>query len=497
MSDSTPAKTGFSRVFLIEGRARPDHKPDYKSCHRLGGVSFGAGDITRIECPDPDNYGGFIEKASYQGAQERFTSELVGRYASDMKSDLLRLAKARCASDIHVHFGACTNPSDFNKYTKAQIWEDSSLGGFNTDPLGALESGEGAAVNETSPVSAKTMYEVTQLTFAERGGDAVTNPLVDVVICDNPSCGECATESDGCKKIYALAASSPGSPGTGPDVVYSVDKGVNWASAEITTLSSSQTGSGIACMGDNVVVVSHDEGALHYKDKDDLGTFGDWAEETTGFVVGGEPNDIWSVGDYAFVVGDGGYVYGTEDPSAGVVVLDAGVATTQNLSKVHAIDDEFAVAVGASNAVVYTENQTIWQAVTGPSVGVNLTAVWCKSKDEWWVGNASGDVFYTLDRGLTWTECTSLPGLAGYSDIDDICFSTASVGYISAVHTGPKGRILRTIDGGYSWVVMPDQAGTMPDNDAITAIAGCRFDANFVVGVGDKDGSDGIIVVGQ
>ena len=497
MSDFTPAQTGHSRVFLTEGRARPDHKPGYQSCHRLGGVTFNAGDITRIECPDPDAYGKFVEKGNIQGAQERFTSELVGRYAADLKSDLLRLAKARCAVDVQLHFGACTNPSDFNKYTKALIFEDTSLTGFNTDQLGAVESGEGAATNETSAISAQDVYEVIPLSFAERGGDVVTNPVMDVVICDNPSCGDCDVESDGCQKIYAVATASPGSEGTAPDVIYSVDKGVNFASAEITTLGASDTVNGIACLGDDIVVVSNSIASLHYKDKDDLGTFGDWSEITTGFVTGGEPNDIWSVGTYAFIVGDGGYVYGTEEPGAGVTVLDAGVATTENLAKVHAISEEYAVAVGASNAVVYTENGSIWQAVTGPSAAVNLTAVWVKSKDEWWVGNASGDVYYTLDRGVTWTECTSLPGLASYTDVDDIAFATASVGYISAVHTGPKGRILRTIDGGYSWVVLPEQAGTMPTNVAMTAIAGCRFDANFVVGVGSKDASDGIIVIGQ
>jgi hypothetical protein len=412
-----------------------------------------------------------------------------------MRSDLLRLAKARCAVDVQIHFGACQNPSDFNKYTKVQIWEDTSLTGFNTDQLGAIESAEAANVNETSPISSKDMYEVLPLTFAERGGDVVMNPMVDVVICDNPSCGECATESDGCKKIYGVANSTPGSAGTAPDVIYSVDGGANWASAEITAMGAGDSVSGIACLGDDIVITSG-SGSIFHKDKDELGTFGDWVETITGYVAG-TVTDVWSVGTYAFFVGVGGWIWGSGDAYAGGTVLDAGVATTQSLAKVHALDDEFAVAVGASNAVVYTENQTTWQAVTGPSPAVNLTAVWCKSKDEWWVGNASGDVYYTLDRGLTWTECTSLPGLAGYSDVDDICFSTASVGYISAVHTGPKGRILRTIDGGYSWVVLPDQAGTMPTNVAMTAISGCRFDANFVVGVGSKNATDGIIVVGQ
>ncbi|GAG23491.1 unnamed protein product, partial [marine sediment metagenome] len=34
MSDFIPATTGLSRVFIIEGRARPDHVPEYFSCMR-------------------------------------------------------------------------------------------------------------------------------------------------------------------------------------------------------------------------------------------------------------------------------------------------------------------------------------------------------------------------------------------------------------------------------------------------------------------------------
>ena len=43
------AQTGFSRVFLIEGRARPDHAPTYESCLMAGSPSVSFGDVERIE----------------------------------------------------------------------------------------------------------------------------------------------------------------------------------------------------------------------------------------------------------------------------------------------------------------------------------------------------------------------------------------------------------------------------------------------------------------
>lgn len=55
-SSITPVKSAFTRVFLIEGRARGDHKPSYESCLRMMGVSQSFGDIEKIENPDPYEY---------------------------------------------------------------------------------------------------------------------------------------------------------------------------------------------------------------------------------------------------------------------------------------------------------------------------------------------------------------------------------------------------------------------------------------------------------
>jgi len=494
----TPARSAFSRVFLIEGRARPDHAPSYKSCLRAGSPEQSFGDVEKIECPDPDSYGKFVEIGEIQGAIERATMDLVGRYAADLESDLLRLARARCPADVQIHFGECTDPSVFNSFTKAVIFENARLTSWTADELGALGSDENAMVNETAPISATDVYEVLPLAFAEKGGDTVVNPLEDVVICSTPSCGECQDEDSGCDFIVAVAQSTTGSPGTGPEIVYSTDKGANWNTDEIDAMSTGETASGVACVGDYVVVISDSNDALYYKLKATIkaGTGGGWTEQATGFVAAGSPNDIWSVGNYAFVVGDGGYVYGTADPTAGVTVLDAGEATTQNLNKVHATDQYFAVAVGASDTVIYTENGTNWTALTATGSGHNLSAVWIKGENDFIVGTASGSVYYTLDQGTTWTLRTGIPGT--YTDINDIAFATQSVGYMSGTIAGPRARILRTFDGGYSWTVLPEGAGTMPLADAFEAVAACEDDVNFVVGVGlADDAADGIIVVGQ
>jgi hypothetical protein len=495
MASFNPAKTAFSRVFLIDGRARPDHAPSFQSCLKAGALEWGQGDVEKIECPDPEQYGEFLEEGEIQGAQERPSLPLTGRYASDLASTLLDLARRRCDYDVQVHFGRCTDPRMFNQFTKSIIFEKGRSTNYSTEDLGALASDENAKVDESTDVSGREFYEVLPISYAEKAKDTVVNPLEDVVICSVISCGDCDDEDPGCDNIFAISGSTGGSPGTPPDVVYSGDKGVTWAADDVNVLGASSTGDGIACIGDYVVVISHSDDSISYKTKADIlnGVVEGWTEVTTGIVAAGSPMDIWSVGSYAFIVGDGGYVYGTDDPTGGVTVLDAGVATTENLTKVHAISDDFAVAVGENGAIIFTEDGSTWADASSSPSASNLTAVWVKTEDEWFVSTAT-QLYYTLDQGVNWTA-KNLPVTP--TDIDDIAMASDSVMYVSIVYSS-NGRIYRSYDGGYSFVNTPEGVATIPLADAYTAIAACTNDENFVVGAGlADDATDGILVVGQ
>jgi hypothetical protein len=306
--------------------------------------------------------------------------------------------------------------------------------------------------------------------------------------------------SDGCYKIFAVTTAAGGSPGTPPDVVYSIDRGANWYAHDIEAFSTAQAASGIACLGGYVVAISNAYGGLAYADKDEFDTVSDpvFTGVQTGFVAGSEPNDIWAVSTVAFIVGDMGYVYQSTDPTAGVTVLDAGVATIAQLNAVHALSENYAVAVGNDGSVIYTTNGSVWAASnTNPvAIGVDLNCVWMLSTSHWLVGTSNGRIYYTLDSGNTWTE-KAFPG-SGAGVVYDIAFATASVGFASHSTAAPRARILRTYDGGHQWRVMPEHSGSLPANDQFTAIAACPYDPNIVVAGGlADDGSDGVILLGE
>lgn len=496
---STVATSSMTRVFIISGGARIDHTPTYQSCMRMMGVSQGFGDIERIECPDPYNYGKFIEVGQIRGATERPTTSLEGRYMLDTLSTLLDLVRKGCDFDVQLHMGECTDPSVFNSFKKALVLEGASLTNYSTEDLGALASGDNAQINETADLSASNLFEIAPLSTAEVAASTVTGEVLDVAICDTQSCGECETESDGCKHIFALTAAAGGSPSTPADIVFSLNGGSVWYAHDVDTLSAAEAPDELDCVGAYLVVVANATDSLHYAllSEFDGTTDPAFTEVSTGIVAAGSPNAIWSAGNYAFIVGDGGYVYGTDDPTSGVDVLDAGSATTDKLLVVHGLSQYFAVAAGQNGAVIYTENGTTWTAVSHRPVGaaIHINALWVKGEREWLIGTSNGKLYYTLDKGATWTEKTFSGSGAGV--VYSLSFYSNSIGYMSHSTATPRARILRTYDGGASWIVIPEEVGTMPLADRVNEVAACANNPNLVVGVGLGDNaSDGYIVVG-
>lgn len=501
-TDYSPVLRGMSRVFLIEGRARPDHELDYQGCMITSGIDQSLGDVTNIKCPSPDAQNKWDVVGQFQGEEGRPSTTLTALYPLDIVSMLERLKRSRCPYDVHINLGSCSLPTDGSVFQKKIIWENAVSTSYGTDDLGAMEETDQSKVNETTDVSAQEFYSVIPLTIKEVGGavgsDVVTNPLNDVVICSRPECGDCDDEDDGCAHIYAVSDSGPGSPGTGPDLIYTTNHTAELAADDIGTLTDAQDADAVACVGDYVVVVSHDVVGIHYKLQADIdaGTAGGWVLNATNFDAAGFPNDIWSVGQFAFIVGDAGHIYSLSNPVAGVVLVDNGEATTENLIAVHALNKNFAVAVGVNGVVVTTSDQATWAAVTVVTGTPNLTSVWIKDKRTWWVGAGNGDVFYTLDAGGTWTEYTNFP--VTLAAVYDIFFHNDSVGYIVGV-VGTTGGILRTFSNGGTqtdaWVALPETGGTLPGSTQINAGAACKHDPNFAVFVG-AHANDGVYLVG-
>ena len=223
-----------------------------------------------------------------------------------------------------------------------------------------------------------------------------------------------------------------------------------------------------------------------------------WTEVLTGLVTGKGPNCIWNYSPLtSFIGGLGGYIYLMKNPVDGVTVLDAGSATTQNLTDISGWDATKAAAVGVADSFVYTTDGYTWEAGTGPVGPTDLTAVAYRQEQEIWVGGtASGSVYVTTDFGDHWTT-KALPGTL--TQIDSIVWASESVGFIAGRTVAPAAKILRTINGGYTWYVVPESASqALPVADNINDMAVCQKEVNklFAGGLGGN-AIDGIIIKGS
>lgn len=489
-------ETGQGRVWLQKFGPRPDQAYAMLSCAKMAGFSKPSGDITRVQCPDPAAYGSFLDVAEIQGAADYPTTSLQTRFSTI--NYILRLP---CEFDLQTLYGLCKSPGDrVRGWEKAIHFYRSRFTTRSSEDLTALQNDENNPILLTGEVTARGLYEIDPMTYAAFGASSVVTTVLGVAVCDAVSCGGCQTVSEGGQKIYAVqAAPGAGSPGVLPSLVYSKDGGGSWTMEYIDGLGATEQPTGVACVGDYVVVISNASCSIYYADAATLGT---WAEAATGFVAAKCPNAIHSRdASHTWIVGDGGYVYFTSDPTAGVSVQSAGAATTQNLNAVHFADADNGVAVGANNAVIYTNDAgATWAAVTGPVPGQNLLSVWAVSADIWFVGaDNSGRLYYTLDGGTTWVEkTTGMSGTAG--DITDIKFtSDPAVGFFSARLADSTGRIYRTIDGGYSWYRAPEASGgTIPANTGINALATVAGEANVntLWAGGSAAGGDGVLIRG-
>lgn len=490
-------KSSQTRLFTIEDRANPGNAPIYQFLSRATGLSWPQGDITPIRAPDPAQYGQFKVIDSIRGQQGLPTISIEARMTRDL-SDYLKLVRKQCAFDVQIHAGICEDPRDFNGgWDKIYVFESAQATDYTTGELGALDADQDVPVIETIPLSGEDYYELKRLNGAEIASAEVVQEVVDIEVIDSRQCGECGISSNGCEKVFAITVSAGASPGLSAEVIYSSDAGATIGETNVSTLAANENPSALAGVGIYLVVVSEASESLHYASLADiLNGVEAWAEVTTGFVATKGPLAIFSLSAVAtWIVGEGGYVYFSEDITAGVVVQSAGAATVNNLNAIHGVDEDNLVAVGAANTVLNTrDGGSVWASITGPAPGVVLNTVWMKTDDIWLVGTAGGQLFYTNNGGTTWTEI-GFSG-SGAGQVRDIKFSTPTVGYMAHSTAAPAGRVFRTIDGGRSWYALPEQVGlVLPTSDYIAALAACSEDPNLVFGGGlAGNGTDGVII---
>lgn len=483
------------RVWYVEGGVSPNRAPQFLSLGKFSGdPKIGLGEEKKVSAPDPNNFNSDVQLGSMPGERERATLS-IGIRTTTQRSILMDWKNRGCRVDIYALIGKCGNPQDFTEGGEMWVYfPNGKLSNYGFENFGAYGLDENNPTNEAVDMSADDFWQYLYMRQDQIGSSSTTREIYTVDVYPGDTCDNCP---DQCSRVLATMAGASATPGTQPILLYSADAGETFSSQTISTLFSNENIMDADFAGSSFIIISNTSNSLHWTDVNELyeGASNTWQEVVSGFVINKQPNAI-TVADvrHIWIVGNGGYVYFASNFKVGVTVQDPGVATTQHLQAVHALDMKNVLAVGNSNAVIYTQNGgSTWESVTGPAVGINLGACWMWNEDTWFVGEGSGGtgkLWLTVNHGISWTQI-GLP--ATYNRIYKIAFASQAEGFILA-QGGGQGYVLRTITAGNEWVVLPQgKKGTAISNSYLRDLDTCKPFNNTAYAAG-LNGSAGIIL---
>lgn len=323
-------------------------------------------------------------------------------------------------------------------------------------------------------------------------------------------CASCGIANDGTYLKYWALKSTTASPGAKPAIVYQLGNSTPVAQT-VSSAAIAEDLVGIAVVGSYLVVFSQtgggsSTGAYHYAAIGANGVPGSWTKVTTGFVGGCLPYDILVLSaSEIYFSADNGYVYKSTDITKGVTRIGT-ITTTASLARIRG-NRQVIVAGGSANTLVYsTTGGATWSTFpTTPPVGGTAiyNAVDVIGGKTVWVGTSTGQLFYTLDLGYTWTEVT-FPGsgtaaASGFKGVADIYFVNAAEGYF--IWNGPStAKLFRTYNGGASWWnTSPAIEGFSSSYQTLGRIAAPTVGnetmrANNLIASGSSDGTIGLLL---
>jgi hypothetical protein len=459
------------------------------------------GGINPINVHDPRQIGRYQQVGASIDAPDFPTSTVQFLQRRDALPEHLTTL-ADCDATIYQVAGDCKDLSDFVNGWSAYIKIMSNGAVTEVEEAGSAWDSDEQLQDDLSYTWDK-VYNIGKMSFGEKASTNVFSEVIDIVYGSRVQCGKCGPSDNGTSLIYAVANNTGGSAGEAPSVFYSNDSGATWTQSLITGSAFTDVPTAIDIVGRYLVVVFDDGGAGGYFYSEISTITGvpstTWTKVTTGFVSAKAPQDIFVQSASLFwLCGDGGYIYKGTNVITGVSVKDAGDATTTDLNRIHGLD-EIIIAAGDSGVAIVTLNRgdTFATITSAPSAN-NFTALAVQDDFNWWFGDASGGLFYSLDQGNTWTTVT-LSGTV--SAINDIVFATSEVGWVSTVNGDPTAAIHGTFNSGVDWTTSTPRIQNLPTFDranrlAVPLVPNWNVAANYLaVGGLAGDGTDGIILL--
>ena len=452
---TTTLKAGEGAIWIQPDG--PNTECYYLGCHNLADIARPRGDKTLKYKPDPSGPNRWKVSNSFRGEPGAVTTTVEFDLA--LTADYIETL-GDCPGALYVHQGICDRMDEFLGYRRGFALPESEVTDETYSNLTAKDPASQEIAMGSFDISADDLYKYYDLT----GASVVTGSTVAlnaISFFGKAQCaGPCGPASAKCDLGVAAGDMVPAATA----IVYiTQDGGQTWSAAATQPFAADEIISAVVGLvvdptaGTYRIIAARgttDAGnPAEIAYSDNLGTT--WTTVNLGSTVAeyvAGPNGLIALDKRnIWVVTTGGFIYKSSDGGASFSVSNAAAMTTEDLHAVDFINRKIGMVSGTNDAVgVTTDGGTTWTLLTATGSAATLLSVAVHSQYDAWVTTSNGRLYYTDDGGVTWNRRTGFTGDGGVS-IPAQRWLNRYIGAILVNVTGPIGKILMTINGGYDW----------------------------------------------
>lgn len=461
----------------------PNTQPAYLGCHQLGDIEEPQGDVELIYCPDPSGPNRFKVVGSVQGAAGAPTTSVT----TDVTDDLDTLERAKCPFPLYVHMVKAGRKDVFTNFDRTFIFTNARVTSRGLTALAARTPDDNTRSEQSFDLSGEELLRFLVLDLS-RQSISEANSINDITFCNEQACRtDEYSAQESCEVGFAACDAGAGVTAN----VLATTNGSTWAATAADPFAADEHILAIECfeLGRDEVRVVAARGVTDASNPPEIAYSDDSGATWTLVDVGADNGEfvasrfaMYALDRNAIWLGtDQGVLYKSEDACLTWTEVDDGTSLGGQCNAIHFVDEEVGFVVGDANAILRSlDGGESWSTLTGPAAqaGVDALCVFALDRNRVWVGYGDGELYYSIDGGVNWTQ-RAFTG-SGVGEVRDVKFFNEYVGYLLknvAVPANGGNTVQYTIDGGYTWTTM-----TTPENDGLNALYLCDLHSFFVCG---------------